>query len=64
MVCNKEKEIMMINNQGIVIRLEISGISVMGRSTHGVRLLKLDKTVQIVTIAEVINEEEIDDLNL
>lgn len=64
MVCNKEKEIMMINNQGIVIRLEISGISVMGRSTQGVRLMKLDKTEQIVTIAEVINEEEIDDLNL
>lgn len=64
MVCRKEQEIMMINNQGIVIRLEISGISVMGRSTQGVRLMKLDKTEQIVTIAEVISEEEIEEIDL
>lgn len=63
-VCSKEQEIMMINNQGIVIRLEISGISVMGRSTQGVRLMKLDKTEQIVTIAEVISEEEIEDIEI
>lgn len=64
MVCRKEQEIMMINNQGVVIRLEISGISEMGRSTQGVRLMKLDRSEQIITIAKVINEEDIVDIDL
>ncbi|NTW70998.1 MAG: DNA gyrase subunit A [Eubacteriaceae bacterium] len=60
MVTCKDDEIMMINNQGIVIRLEVGGISTMGRSTQGVRLMKLDKSEKIVTIAKVISEDEID----
>ncbi|MBF7096090.1 DNA gyrase subunit A [Alkalibacter mobilis] len=64
MVCRKDQEVMMINNQGIVIRLEISGISVMGRSTQGVRLMKLDKTEKIVTITQVISEEEIEEIEI
>ncbi|MFZ7119386.1 MAG: DNA gyrase subunit A [Eubacteriaceae bacterium] len=57
-VCSKEEEIMMINNQGIVIRLEVSGISVMGRSTLGVKLMKLNKNEKIVTVAKIIKEED------
>jgi DNA gyrase subunit A len=63
-VCRKDEEVMMINNQGIVIRLEVGGISIMGRSTQGVRLMKLDKTEKIVTIAEVISEEEIEEIEI
>jgi DNA gyrase subunit A len=63
-VCRKDEEVMMINNQGIVIRLEVGGISIMGRSTQGVRLMKLDKTEKIVTIAELISEEEIEEIEI
>ncbi len=63
-VCRKDEEVMMINNQGIVIRLEVGGISIMGRSTQGVRLMKLDKSEKIVTIAEVISEEEIEEIEI
>ncbi|MPW25328.1 DNA gyrase subunit A [Alkalibaculum sp. M08DMB] len=61
-VCSKEEQIILINNQGIIIRLEISGISIMGRSTQGVRLMKLDKSEKIVTIAMMIKEEDIEEI--
>ncbi|MFZ7134688.1 MAG: DNA gyrase subunit A [Eubacteriales bacterium] len=57
-VCSKDDEIMMMNNQGIVIRLQVSEISVMGRSTQGVRLMKLRKGEKIITIDKIIKEEE------
>lgn len=57
-VCSKEDQIIMINNQGVIIRLETRGISIMGRSTQGVRLMKLDKNEKIVTIAMMIKEDD------
>lgn len=59
-VCSMDDEIMMINNQGIIIRLEVKGISKMGRSTQGVRLMKLDKTEKIITIDKIVKEEDVD----
>ncbi len=58
-VCSKEDQIIMINNQGVIIRLEVKGISIMGRSTQGVRLMKLAKGEKIVTIAMMVKEEDI-----
>ncbi|HCX65911.1 MAG TPA: DNA gyrase subunit A [Eubacteriaceae bacterium] len=53
----KEEEVIMINNQGIVIRLQVSDISVMGRSTQGVRLMKLGKTESIIAVSKVVKED-------
>ncbi|MBS4534940.1 DNA gyrase subunit A [Clostridium sp. D2Q-14] len=58
-VVNDDDEIMMISYLGIIIRLKISGISQMGRTTQGVRLMKVDKNDRVVSIAKVIPEEEI-----
>ncbi len=45
-------EIMMITSEGIIIRIKISGISVIGRNTSGVKLMNLD-TDRNVTVAKV-----------
>lgn len=49
-------EIMMINNDGIVIKLKGDDISQIGRSTQGVRLMKLKGDERIATICKVQNE--------
>ena len=54
-----DQEIMLITNEGIVIRLQVSGISTLGRITSGVKLMNLDpsKDVVIASIAKVRKEE-------
>ena len=54
----EDGEIMMINNQGVVIKIEASDISIVGRNTQGVRLMKLKTGEKIATISKVHKEEE------
>ncbi|MCH4071911.1 DNA gyrase subunit A [Pseudoramibacter sp.] len=54
-------EIMMINNEGIVIKLKTDDISKIGRSTQGVRLMRLKGDERIATICKVQNEEPEDE---
>ncbi|MBI2208318.1 DNA gyrase subunit A [Candidatus Woesearchaeota archaeon] len=49
-------EIMLITMNGITIRMPISQISVIGRSTQGVRLMKLDDNDKLVSVAKIIND--------
>jgi DNA gyrase subunit A len=53
-VVSEHDEVMMISLNGIVIRLGISDISVMGRSTQGVTLMKMkdDKVVAVAMYME------------
>ncbi|MCH5186289.1 MAG: DNA gyrase subunit A [Oscillospiraceae bacterium] len=54
-------DIMMITSEGIVIRLSTEDISTFGRQTQGVRLMKLDDNVKVVSIALAAKEEESED---
>ncbi|WP_432662107.1 DNA gyrase subunit A [Wukongibacter baidiensis] len=61
-IVNDNDEIMIINTSGIVIRLEVKGISRFGRSTRGVTLMRIkedDSVVSIAKVAENIEEEQI-----
>ena len=51
-------DIMMISNDGVVIRMDSAGISTMGRSTSGVKLMSLDEDIRIAAIAKVNKEQE------
>ena len=51
-------EVMLISAEGIIIRMDINGISIMGRSTQGVTLMKLDKDDSVVALAKIVSEEE------
>ncbi|MEL7661160.1 MULTISPECIES: DNA gyrase subunit A [Acetobacterium] len=61
-VISRDGEIMMINNQGVVIKLEGNDISAVGRNTQGVRLMKLSPDESIATISKVYKEDPVDDL--
>ena len=50
---NEDDEIMIINTDGIVIRMECSGISLLGRITSGVKLINLKEKEEVASIAKV-----------
>ena len=51
-------DIMLITDQGIMIRQQVEKIRTIGRNTQGVRLAKLDDNTYISSTARVIKEEE------
>ena len=64
---NDEREILMITNEGIIIRIAVSDISIIGRNTSGVKLMNIDKdsAVRVASIAKVreSSKEEEDEEN-
>jgi len=55
---DEEDEIMIINTEGIIIRMFCSGISVLGRITSGVKLINLNENDVVASIAKVRDEEK------
>ena len=50
---NYDSEIMIINTEGIIIQMSCSDISVLNRITSGVKLMNLEKDVQVASITKV-----------
>ncbi|MCC7131622.1 MAG: DNA gyrase subunit A, partial [Gemmatimonadales bacterium] len=53
-----QDELMMITKSGVIIRVPVDGIRVIGRNTQGVRVMNLDGTDTIVAVARVVKEDE------
>jgi DNA gyrase subunit A len=53
-----DDELMMITRHGIIIRVPVEGIRVIGRNTQGVRVMNLEDGDAVVDVARVIKEEE------
>ena len=51
-------DLMIITSEGVIIRMNTSDISTIGRSTKGVRLVKLGDGVKVASIALTEHEEE------
>jgi len=58
---NDTEDLMIINKSGIVIRISVEGLRVMGRATQGVRLINLKGEDEIASITKVDREEEVED---
>mgnify|MGYP000682976932 CR=1 FL=1 len=58
---DEDDEIMIINTDGIIIRMLCSGISVLGRITSGVKLINLKDKETVASIAKVRDEEKEED---
>ena len=54
---NPNQELILSTDQGQVIRMRISDISVLGRNTQGVRLINLDEKEEFVTGLAVVEED-------
>ncbi|MDO4491579.1 MAG: DNA gyrase subunit A [Lachnospiraceae bacterium] len=50
---NNDNEVMLITDEGIIIRIACSDISVIGRITSGVKLMNVAENVNVATIAKV-----------
>ena len=55
---DEEDEIMIINTEGIVIRMKCSSISILGRITSGVKLINLQENDKVASIAKVRQGDE------
>ena len=53
-----QDELMMITRSGVIIRVPVDGIRVIGRNTQGVRVMNLEGVDSIVGVARVVKEEE------
>ena len=47
------EDLMVVTNRGVIIRFAINDVSITGRSTQGVRLMRLDDSNNVVTVAVV-----------
>ncbi|PYG88985.1 DNA gyrase subunit A [Ruminiclostridium sufflavum DSM 19573] len=66
MLVSDEDDIMLISSDGTIIRMKVSEISILGRATQGVTLMRMADGIKVVSMARMVNEdvdsEEADDL--
>ena len=55
-----DDDLMIINSEGTVIRIDTREIATMGRNTQGVTLMKLDNKAMVTSIARVKRDQEND----
>lgn len=60
---HEEDDIMLISSDGTIIRLKVDDVSLLGRATQGVTLMRMDQESNLVSVARVAPEEpdEIDE---
>ena len=57
MAVDDDDEVLMINSDGIIIRIKANEVSKLGRATQGVKIMKVEDDTKIVAIAKVIKED-------
>ena len=60
-VCDDD-DIMLITSEGVIIRTHTSEISTFGRQTQGVKIMRLDDGVSLVSMAKTIHEDDEDEI--
>ena len=56
--CSNEDELLMVNSDGVAIRINVSEISVTSRNAMGVKLMKTSEESKVVSLAKIIAERE------
>ncbi|MEG1004022.1 DNA gyrase subunit A [Clostridium sp.] len=56
-MCKNEDELMIINTSGVVIRINIEDVSLTGRATMGVKLMRTLDEEQVVTITKINSDD-------
>ena len=55
---NEDEDILLITDEGVIIRMAVADIRESGRSTQGVRLMRIGENAKIVCVARAEKEEE------
>ncbi len=58
MVVNDTDEVLLINSDGIIIRIKANEISRLGRATQGVKIMRVEEEANIIAMAKVIRDED------
>ncbi len=58
---NEDNEVMIITTEGIIIRMRVSDISVLGRVTSGVKLINLADQVTVASITKVKEDRDLEE---
>lgn len=66
-LCDKDRELLLITTEGIMIRINLDKVSILGRNTSGVKLMDIDKDTDTVIasvakVRETENEEESEEI--
>ena len=61
MAVDNDDEILLINSDGIIIRMAAKEISKLGRATQGVKIMNVGEEANIIALAKVIKEEELEE---
>ena len=59
MVVDRDDEMLLINSDGIIIRIQTKDVSKLGRATQGVKIMKVSEETNIIALAKV-NEKDAD----
>ena len=62
-VVKENQDVIIITNTGMLIRMPLDQVSVLGRVTQGVRLIHLKNEQLVSTISLVDHEENLDDID-
>ena len=54
---SEDDEVMVINSNGVIIRIRADEVSTLGRTTQGVKVMKVEKGNRIVSFAKVVDED-------
>ena len=57
-VVREDDEVMLISQNGILVRTQIQGISQLGRSTQGVRIMNVGDGDKVCAVSKIAKEEE------
>ena len=61
MVVSNDDDVLLINSDGIIIRISASEVSKLGRATQGVKIMSVGEDCNIVSLAKAIKEEDSND---
>ncbi|MCR4601262.1 MAG: DNA gyrase subunit A, partial [Clostridia bacterium] len=61
LVVAETDDVMLINSDGIIIRISASDVSQLGRATQGVRIMKIAEDSNIITMAKVVRDDDKED---
>ncbi|MBR5230365.1 MAG: DNA gyrase subunit A, partial [Firmicutes bacterium] len=60
MVVDEEDDVLLISSEGVIIRIPAKEISKLGRATQGVKIMNVGEEVNIIAMAKVIKDDELD----
>jgi DNA gyrase subunit A len=58
----EDDQVLIISEQGMIIRFPVGGVRSMGRNTQGVRLINIDEGDRVVAAMKLVDKEQSDDI--